>query len=68
MTTKTDPKYKMALKFINKILVNTDKEEIDDLTKFTNIDRNLIITDKNKSVLIDMEKQIYALFDKTKSG
>lgn len=65
---KTDPKYKIALQLVNKILVNSGKNEIDDLTKFIDIDRNLIISDKNKKELTDMEKILFKHFNKKKFG
>lgn len=63
---KTDNKYLIALKFINKILINIKKNPVDDLTKFQNIDRDDIILDINKKTLADMENEIYKYFDKTK--
>lgn len=65
---KTDSKYKTALKLINKILINIDKDQIDDLTNFIDIDRNLIISDKNKNELVKMEKELFKHFDKKKFG
>ena len=65
---KNDDKYKVALKFINKILVNIGKEEVDELTKFVNISREDIIKDDNKKSLDDMEKEIFALYNKKKCG
>ncbi len=65
---KTSDKYKVALKLVNKILKNIGKDEIDDLTKFVDIDREDIIKEVNKKALDDMEKEIFALYDKKKCG
>ena len=65
---KKSDKYKMALKLINKILTNISKDEIDDLTKFVNIDREEIIKDVNKKSFEEMEDELFKYFDKVKSG
>ena len=65
---KDTEKYKIALKFVNKILVNIGKDEIDDLLKFINIDREDIIKDVNKQIVYDMEKELFPLFNKMNSG
>ena len=62
------PKYKLALKFVNKILVNIGKDEVDDLTKFVNIDREDIIKEVNRKSLEEMEGELLKLFDKKKLG
>ena len=62
--SKNSDKYKVALKFVNKILVNLEKDEIDDLTDFKDIDREDIIKDVNKKALDDMEKEILKHFEK----
>ena len=59
-------KYKVALKFVNKILVNLEKDEVDELTEFKNIDREDIIKEINKKSLKEMEDDIFKQFDKTK--
>jgi nanoRNase/pAp phosphatase (c-di-AMP/oligoRNAs hydrolase) len=56
----------VLLKLVNKILVNIGKDEIDDLTKFVDIDRNDIIKDINKETLIAMESELFPLFSKQK--
>jgi len=61
---KSTSKYKILLKFINKILVNIDKDEIDDLTDFKNIDRLDIIKPKNKEILDKMAHRLYKYFAK----
>ncbi|ARF09926.1 hypothetical protein Indivirus_5_49 [Indivirus ILV1] len=65
---KDDNKYKVALKLINKILVNIGKDEINDLTDFKDIDREDIIKDVNKEALTGMEKELFPLFNKDKVG
>ena len=66
--SKDSDKYKVLLKLINKILSNIGKDEIDDLTDFKDIDREDIIKDVNKTSLEDMEKELFAHFDKKKCG
>lgn len=63
-----DSKRVIALKFINKILTNIGKDQIDDLTDFIDIDRDLIIKDKNKAIVDEMESEITKHFDKKKIG
>lgn len=65
---KNSEKYKIALKFINVTLVNIGKDEVDDLTKFIGIDRDDIIKEVNKNSLDEMDKEIFALFNKKKCG
>ena len=65
---KNSDKYKVALKFINQILTNLGKEQVDDLTKFVDIDREDIIKDVNKKSLDGMAKELFKHFDKNKSG
>ncbi|ARF11542.1 hypothetical protein Klosneuvirus_1_399 [Klosneuvirus KNV1] len=66
--SKDDDKYKLALKFVNVILKNIGKEEIDDLIKFKDIDREDIIKDVNKTSLDEMAKELFNHFDKKKCG
>ena len=54
--TKDSEKYKVALKLVNKILVNLGKDEITDLTDFKDIDREDIIKDVNKKALDGLAK------------
>lgn len=61
---KNSEKYKMALKFVNKILINLDQQEIDDLIQFQNINRDDIIKDVNKTTYNEMEKELFKHFDK----
>lgn len=65
---KDSEKYKVALKLINKILVNLGNPEVDDLTKFINIDREDIIKEVNQKSLTDMEDELFPLFNKKNSG
>ncbi len=61
---KTTRKYKILIKFVNKILVNIGKDRIDDLTDFKNIDRLDIIKPENKVILDEMESDLYRYFAK----
>lgn len=65
---KTTDKYKLLLKFINSILINIGKSQVDDLTEFKDIDREDIIKDVNKQTLNAMEKELFKTFDKKKCG
>ena len=65
---KDSEKYRVALKFVNRILVNIGKEEVDDLTDFVGVDRDDIIKDVNKKSLEEMEGEIFPLFNKLKCG
>lgn len=67
-TNLNNEKYKVALKIINKILANLGKDEIDDLKKFIDIDRDLIIKDINTKSFWNMEDEIFEQFDKAKCG
>lgn len=60
----TSDKYKMALKFVNRILKNLGKEEIDKLTDFKNIDRLDIIKEENAKLVEEMTDDIFTCFDK----
>ena len=61
-------RYKVLLKFINKILTNLNKEEIATITDFKNIDRIDIIKDINKKTLNNMSSEIFKYFNKQKCG
>lgn len=65
---KDSEKYKIILKLLNKILKNNGKDEITDITKFADIDRDDIIKDVNRQALKEMEDDIYKLYDKKKCG
>lgn len=60
----TSNKYKVLLKFVNKILVNIGEERITDLTDFKNIDRLDIILPKNKRILNEMSPELFKHFKK----
>jgi hypothetical protein len=65
---KDHPRYVTALKFINKILVNLGKEEVDDLTKFVDIDREDILKGVNKASYTEMYHELFPLFTRAKCG
>lgn len=65
---KTSDKYQIVLKLINVFLVNMKKDKINDLLEFKDIDRKLLMSDKNKNAFTKMENKIYEQFDKTKCG
>ena len=65
---KDSDKYKIALKLLNKILINLGKEEIDDLTKFIDIDREDIIKDINVKALDELEGELFGYYNKSKCG
>ena len=64
----TGEKYQVLLKFVNKILLNIDEPKIDKLTDFKDIDREDIIKDVNKQALDDMQKELFAQFNKKNCG
>lgn len=57
-------KYHVALKFVNNILTNSELEKITDLTNFVDVDRQLIIAQKNEGMLNLMLDEIYYYFGK----
>jgi hypothetical protein len=61
-------KYIFALKFINKLLENMNKNQIDDITHFKEIDREDIILPINIQTLSEMTDEITEYFDKLKCG
>ena len=61
-------KYKITLKFVNKLLENIGYKKINDLTEFKNINRDDIIKNKNKKSLDAMEKEFLKYFDKSDIG
>lgn len=65
---KNSEKYKILLKFVNNILININENEIDDLTKFINIDRDDIIKEVNINTLKSMEKELFKHYNKDKCG
>jgi len=65
---KDSDKYKVTLKFVNKILTNLEKQIIDDLTDFRDIDRVDMLKDVNKQTLKDMEAEIFQHYNKNSCG
>ena len=65
---KNDPKYIIALRFLNHILTNNDKPQIQDILDFKNITRQEILKEENLNKLNEMEADIYKHFDKDKCG
>lgn len=61
---KNSDKYQVALKLINAILKNMNKDSIDDLIEFKDIDREDIIQKENEEILNKMEDEIFKYFDK----
>ncbi len=61
-------KYKMVLKLVNSMLTNIGRPEITDLTEFKDIDRDDILCDLNKTTVLEMENELFPLFDKKKVG
>ena len=65
---KNDPKYILALQFLNHILTNNNKPQIQDILDFKDITRQEILKDENLNKLNEMENEIYKHFDKMKCG
>ena len=65
---KTTNKYKILLKYVNGILKNIDKDGIDDLTKFKDIDRLDIIRKENIQLLDKLAPKLFKYFNKDKCG
>jgi hypothetical protein len=65
---KTSEKYKVALKFVNKILVNIGKTEITDLIEFKNINKNDIVKEDNMKYVTEMSDEIFKYYDKVRCG
>lgn len=65
---KTTDKYKILLKYVNGILKNMNKNEIDDLTDFKDIDRLYIIKDENIKLLNSLAPELFKYFNKDKCG
>jgi hypothetical protein len=68
ITDKNDPKYVIALRFLNHILTNNNKPMIQDILDFKNITRQEILKQENLDKLNEMENEIYKHFDKMKCG
>ena len=65
---KNDPKYVIALQFLNHILTNNNKPNIHDILDFKDITRQQILKQENLNKLNEMETEIYKHFDKMKCG
>jgi hypothetical protein len=65
---KNDPKYVIALQFLNHILTNNNKPNIQDILEFKDITRQEILKDENLIRLNEMEPELYKHFDKDKCG
>ena len=63
---KTTDKYKVLLKFVNKILVNVGKIPITDLREFKGIKREDLIKDITSEIYNNMETELFDCFDKKK--
>jgi hypothetical protein len=58
-------KYRLALKFINKLLETIPgKQQITKLTEFKDIDKFDIATKENTEILVKMSKELFKIFDK----
>ena len=64
ITDKNDPKYILALQFLNHILTNNNKSQIQDILDFKNITRQEILKQENLDKLNEMENELYKHFDK----
>jgi len=65
---KNDPKYIIALQFLNHILTNNNKPNIIDILDFKDITRQEILKQENLDKLNEMEPELYKHFDKVKCG
>jgi hypothetical protein len=65
---KNDPKYVIALQFLNHILTNNNKSQINDILDFKDITRQEILKQENLDKLNEMEPELYKHFDKMKCG
>jgi hypothetical protein len=65
---KNDPKYVLALQFLNHILTNNNKPQIQDILEFKDITRQEILKQENLNKLNEMETELYKHFDKMKCG
>lgn len=65
---KLNPKYVIGLQFLNHILSNNNKPQIQDILDFKDITRQEILKQENLNKLNEMETEIYKHFDKVKCG
>ena len=65
---KNDPKYILAIQFLNHILINNNKPQIQDILEFKDITRDEIIKQENLNKLNEMETELYKHFSKMNCG
>ena len=65
---KNDPKYVIALQFLNHILTNNNKPIIQDILDFKDITRQEILKQENLNKLNEMEPELYKHFSKMNCG
>jgi hypothetical protein len=65
---KNDPKYILALQFLNNILTNNNKPQIQDILEFKDITRDEIIKQENLNKLNEIETELYKHFSKMNCG
>ena len=63
---KVQQKYNILLKFINKLLENMNKNNIDIITDFKEISREELIIEDNNRIFNDMKEEIMTSFNKYK--
>ena len=65
-----ETKNKLVLKYVNKLLTNMNKPNIDNLLQFIDIDREFIITETNTNTFHEMVPELFSkdVFDKKKCG
>lgn len=61
---KDTEKYKVVLRYINKMLKEMDKEEVDDICMFKNIDRRELVKIDGNKVVDDSLNDILSVFTK----
>lgn len=61
-------KYNLILCFVNTILKNIGKGEINDLAEFKDISRDDFMVNENKNIFKDYQTEIFELFNKKKIG
>jgi len=61
---KDTEKYKVVLRYINKMLKEMDKEEVDDICMFKNIDRRELVKIDGNKVVDDSLNDILGVFNK----
>jgi hypothetical protein len=64
MVGKLKEKYKILLKFLNKILVKLDKTEIQDIKQFKNIKRTDLVNEEILKVYEESKEEIHKYFGK----